>query len=120
MTESQAQFTLQVAVEDGDSEEVDSLTRGLLSELLDQPVESADLVTGQAQPGTKGDPVTIGSIALVVLPTFLPKVMETVAAWITRGQGRTVKFKGKINGQTVEFDGSGEEFKALLQTLKPQ
>ncbi len=61
--------------------------------------------------------VTAGAIAIAVLPTFLPKLVEFIQAWALRGQGRTVKFKGKVAGQEVEFEGSAEDLKPLLATL---
>jgi hypothetical protein len=34
-----------------------------------------------------------------------------------RGQDRTIKFKGKIEGQEIEFEGNPEDLKSLLATL---
>ena len=95
------------------------MTRNLLAELRETDVESVELGTsGSALSGTKtGDPVTTGAIVLAVLPTFLPKIVEFVQAWALRGHGRTVKFKGKINGQTVEFEGHSDDLQKILETL---
>ena len=76
---------------------------------------SANLVSiGPAPEGSKGDPVTIGMLALDVLPTALPSVIALVQAWVMRGQGRTVKFKGK----GIEFEGSPDELQKLLAKLE--
>jgi hypothetical protein len=113
------QLNLEVSASDATEAEIDRMTRQLLSELRETDVESAELAKGGAAPrGSKGDPVTIGSIALVVLPTMLPKVVDVVQAWALRGNNRTVKFKGKIGGKTIEFEGSSEEFQKLLTTLE--
>jgi hypothetical protein len=113
------EFTIQVGIEEGDTEEVDQATRQLLGELRDQDVESVELVTeGEVPEGTKSaEAVTIGSIAVVVLPAVLPKLVEFLQAWTMRGQDRTIKFKGKIEGQEIEFEGNPEDLKSLLATL---
>jgi len=95
-------------------DELDRVTRQLLSELKELDIESAELVNdGSAPKGSKGDPVTIGNIALEVLPVAIPSLIAFVQAWVLRGQGRTVKFKGK----GIEFEGSPEELQKLLATL---
>ena len=60
-------FILEVGMTDATDEERDQMARQLLSELNDLDVESAELEKGGTpQPGTKGDPITTGSIALAV------------------------------------------------------
>ncbi len=110
---------LQVELEDSDTEELDSLTRQLLNEIRELEVESAELVVaGSAPEGAKVvDPVTLGVIAVAVLPALLPKLIEFLQAWTLRGWGRTMKFKGKIGSQDIEFEGTPNDFKALLATL---
>lgn len=108
------EFQIDVSAADSMDEDVDQMTRQLLSELRELNVESAELVRGGPAPtGSKGDPITIGSIALEVLPAVLPSVVGMVQAWASRGQGRTVKFKGK----GIEFEGSPEELQRVLATL---
>ena len=102
------------------ADELDTLTRQLRDELLDLELESVELVRAGAAPeGTKAaDPVAMGVLAVAVLPNLLPKLIDFLQAWAMRGQGRTVKFKGKIAGQEVEIEGvTPEELKALLATL---
>jgi hypothetical protein len=110
------QLNIEISANDATEEEIDLMTRQLLSELRETHVESAELVReGDAPRGTKsGDPVTIGSIVISALPTVLPAVVALVQAWSARGQGRTVKFKG----MGIEFEGSPEEFQKLLATLE--
>jgi hypothetical protein len=110
-----AEFHIEVSAADATEEEIDRLTRQLLSELRELDVESVELTKGGPAPeGSKGDPVTIGSIAVEVLPVAIPSVIGLVQAWALRGQGRTVKFKGK----GIEFEGSPEELQKLLATLE--
>lgn len=110
------QLYIEVSASDATEEDIDRMTRQLLSELRKTDVESVELAKGGEMPqGAKsGDPITIGSIAVSVLPAVLPAVVSMVQAWATRGQGRTVKFKTK----EIEFEGSPEEFQKLLATLE--
>jgi len=118
-TEEALNLELEISAEDTTEADIDRMTRNLLAELRETDVESVELVTsGSAPSGTKStDPVTTGAIVLAVLPTFLPKIVEFVQAWALRGHGRTVKFKGKISGQTVEFEGHPEDLQKILETL---
>jgi len=109
------ELSVQISAENTTEEDIDLMTRQLLSELRDLDVESAKLARDETAPeGSKGDPVTIGSIALEVLPVAIPGVITLVQAWMARGHGRTVKFKGK----GIEFEGSPEELQRLLATLE--
>jgi hypothetical protein len=109
------QLKIEIAANDATEEDIDQMTRRLLSELRGLEIESAELSKGEPAPtGAKGDPITVGSIALEVLPVAIPSVIALVQAWLTRGQGRTVKFKSK----GIEFEGSPEEFQKLLATLE--
>lgn len=112
-------LTVQIALDEPDNEVLDSLARQLLDELSDQPVESVDLVrAGTAPAGTKSaDAITLGALAVSVLPGVLPKLIEFCQAWALRGQGRTVKFKGKIGGQDLEFEGQAEDLQRILAML---
>ena len=113
------ELKLEISAEDTTESDIDRMTRNLLAELREMDVESVELApSGSAPSGTKsGDPVTTGAIVLAVLPTFLPKIVEFVQAWALRGHGRTVKFKGKISGQTIEFEGHPEDLQKILETL---
>jgi hypothetical protein len=114
-TEGPIELEIEIYVKDTTEEDLDMLTRNLLKELRETDVESVNLVSiGTAPEGSKGDPVTIGTLALGVLPAALPSVIALVQAWIMRGQGRTVKFKG----MGIEFEGSPEELKKLLEKLE--
>lgn len=110
-----AEFEIQVSVADATEDELDRLTRQLLKEVRDSDVDSAELTKGGPAPaGSKGDPITMGSIAVEVLPAVLPSVIALVQAWVMRGQGRTVKFKSK----DIEFEGSPDELKQLLASVE--
>ena len=116
---STTKVDLQISVRDSTAEELDEITRQLYDELRDLDVESVDLVqSGPAPEGTKTvDPITIGALAIAVLPTFMPKLVEFIQAWAMRGQGRTIKFKGKVAGQAIEFEGQAEDLQKLVTSL---
>jgi hypothetical protein len=120
--EQPAELTIQLGLDDGDVEEVDRLTRQLLGELRGYEVESADLVvSGKAAEGAKAaDPITIGAIALAALPSVLPKIVELLQSWISRGPGRTIKFKGKVGDQEIEFEGTPRDFQQMVSSLQAQ
>jgi len=111
-------FHIEVSAHDTSIEDIDWMTRQLLSELRELDIESAELTKGDSAPvGTKGDPITVGSIMISSLPTVIPAVVALVQAWSSRGQGRTVKFKGKVGKEMIEFEGSAEDLHKLLATL---
>ena len=114
-----AEFNIEVSATDTTDEDIDWMTRQLLSELRELDIESAELTKGGPAPhGTKSiDPVMMGNIAVAVLPAVLPSVIGLVQAWASRGQGRTVKFKGKVGKEMIEFEGSAEDLHKLLATF---
>lgn len=113
------QLNIEISASDATEEDIDQMTRQLLSELRDTDVESAELAKGGPAPaGTKsGDPVMMGSIVISALPTVLPAIVGMVQTWATRGHGRTVKFKGKVGREMIEFEGPAEDLQRLLETL---
>jgi hypothetical protein len=114
-TEDPIEFEIEIMAEDTSQEDLDKLTRNLLKELRETDVESANLISiGTAPAGSKGDPLTIGTLAMTALPIALPGIIDMIKDWTTRGRGRTVKFKGK----GIEFEGTAEELHKLLASLE--
>jgi hypothetical protein len=114
------QLNIEISASNATEEDIDQLTRQLLSELKQETAaESVKLARGGEAPhGTKsGDPVTIGSIVISALPAVLPAIVGLVQAWSARGQGRIIKFKGKVGKEMIEFEGSAEDLQKLLATL---
>ena len=110
-----SQLSIQVACDGATDEELDRMTRQLLSALRETDVDSAELASGGPAPaGSKGDPITIGSIAVQALPGVLPAVVTMVQSWISSGPGRTVKFKSA----DFEFEGPPEELEKLLKMYR--
>lgn len=107
-------FEIEITADDATQDELDHMTRSLLGELRRTDVESAELISaGEAPEGSKGDPITIGALAMTVLPAVLPSVIDLIKDWSARKAGRIVKFKG----QGIEFEGSAEELEKLLAKL---
>ena len=115
---NKAEFHIKVSATDATDEELDRMTRQLLSELRELDVEFAELAKGGPAPaGSKGDPIALGSIAFELMPAVLPSVIGLVQAWMTRGQGRIVKFKGKVGKDQIDFEGPPDELQKLLASL---
>ncbi len=114
------EFEIEISAQDATVEDIDRMTRQLLIELRNTDIERVGLVSSEhLLKGSKSvDPVTIGVLAVSVLPTLLPKIVDLVQAWALRGQGKVVKFKGKVNGQIIEFEGSSSELEKLMKNLQ--
>lgn len=103
MTPNEIQYRLTVTEADADDERLDELTRRLMRDLRDLGAESIERPSGEAAPeGAKGDPFTLGALALVAAPAFLPKLVEFLQAWSLRGESRKIKIKTPA-GLEVEF-----------------
>ncbi len=113
------ELRLEIEAEGVPEDDLDRMTRQLLSELRETDVESVDLAEDVRAPaGTKAvDPVTTGALVMTVLPAVLPKVIDLAQGWMNRGSGRTIKFKGRIGEQDIEFEGPPEELQKLIRRL---
>lgn len=122
MTSSEVQLYLTITEENADPERLDELTGRLLRDLRDSGAESVERSSGGAAPdGTKGDAFTLGALALVAVPAFLPKLIDFLQAWSLRGEeSRKVKIKTPT-GLEVEFTPekklSQDELLALVERL---
>jgi hypothetical protein len=117
-------YTIHLQDEEMDLERLDRVTRQLRGELLDLDVEAVDFVQEEKLPeGTKAaDAVTLGALAVTVLPNFLPRLVEFLQAWTLRGEGRKVKVKSQVGDRSIELEYTPEalsqgELKTLLETL---
>lgn len=119
-----AHLILQINPDETDPERVDSVTRQLRNELLDLDVESVDFVREDSLPeGAKGaEAITLGALAVAVLPSFLPKLIDYLQSWSLRAEGRKVKVKTQVGDRTIELEYapdtmSQQELKTLVETL---
>jgi hypothetical protein len=104
MAPNPIRLQLNLSVDDADARRLDELTRYLSRDLKQLGVESVERSpSGEAtRNGAKGDPFTLGALALVAMPAFLPKLVEFLQAWSLRGEKRSVKIKTPA-GLEVEF-----------------
>ena len=112
---------LDVQRDGADAEEVDTLTRRLYAELSGLELEHLEHVRGGATPnGAKvTDPVTLGALAIAVLPSLLPKIMDFLDKWSQRAADSKIKLKIVRSGDSVEIElpaklGSKEEIAKLV------
>jgi hypothetical protein len=104
-------------------EDLDTLTRQLRDEISDLGVESVGLATAEVVPaGTKSmEAVTLGALAVTVLPTVLPRLIEFLQAWSLRAKDRTVKIKASVGDRSVDVEypaGASETVvKELIQKM---
>jgi len=116
------QLTLTITEADADDERLDELTGRLLRDLRELGAESVERSSGGVVPeGAKPiEPFTLGALALVAIPAFLPKLVEFLQAWSLRGESRKVKIKTPA-GLEVEFTPekklSEAELLALVEKL---
>jgi|WetSurMetagenome_2_1015567.scaffolds.fasta_scaffold1193085_1 hypothetical protein len=89
-----------------DADERDLLTRELRSELLELGTGSVELAsTGEPPPGVKAAEVfTLGALALAVLPSFLPKLLEYLNSWTMRAENRTIKVKTQVGDRSIDLE----------------
>ena len=118
--ETPVELLVEVGAGGADVEEIDRLTRELLRELRELPLESANLVSdGQPSRGAKAGSVeTIGLLMAGVMPTFLPNLVTFLQSWLKRGDGKTIKLKTaafEVELPAGEF--SHAEIHKLLRTL---
>lgn len=107
------EFTVRPDVADADAEEIDQLTRDLLRDLREQPVESADLVSqGPPPAGTKGLDAGTAEIAVLVGTASIKLILDILSR-----KRATVRFEGRLRGTQVKFEGAAKEFARLLATL---
>ena len=91
---------------DIDTDRLDVLTRGLRDELLELGVGSAEVVASDEVPeGAKSpEAVTWGALAVAVVPSFLPKLVEYLQSWSMRGENRRVRIKTQVGDRSVEVE----------------
>jgi len=88
------------------ADELDERARHLRRDLSELDVESVTAVAeGPAPAGAKSaEALALGSLAVVVLPTLLPKVVEFLQNWLLRGENRRVKMKLQVRDKSVELE----------------
>jgi hypothetical protein len=87
-------------------EQLDHLVRQLRRDISELEVESVEPVRIGALPaGAKSaDALALGSLAVVLLPSLLPKLIDFLQNWLLRGENQNVKLKLQVAGNAVEVE----------------
>ncbi len=93
-----------------DAEQVDVLTRSLLVELRQLPVEARLATGGTAPRGAKGDLLAVGELVVAALPGVLTSVVTFLQSWLKRGDGKTLKIKWTSGKSSFAVDLPRGEF----------
>jgi hypothetical protein len=107
-------FVVGLGAKGADARELDELTRSLSNELRQTEVHSVERVSeGEAPSGSKGDPITLGLLAVTLAPIAATKVFDILVDWVKRAQGRTIKVT--LGQNTIELsEASKDEREKLL------
>jgi hypothetical protein len=123
-TTAAQKFFLAVSSQGSTPEELDQMTRQLRSELMELEVESVDLVGAKEIPkGAKaGEVLELGTLAVAVLPVFIPKIIEYLQSWSLRSESRKVSVKAQVGDRSIEIEYSPAALspaglKNLVETL---
>lgn len=113
------ELTLKLDSPDLDAEELDQARTNLLSELAELDGCTAEaLPEGEAPPGAKGEPVTLGTIVISLASAgVLTALVKCIRSWLTRDDSRRVQLLAEIEGNTIFIDStqfSGEEVERLV------
>jgi hypothetical protein len=90
-----------------DEQEVAELSQSLREDLVGLGVESVKQARGGEAPvGSKGDPLTLGTLVVTLGPTALAGLITILQSWLTRhernsltlqSKGRTITVKGPLS-----------------------
>jgi hypothetical protein len=99
-------LTLHIDAADADAEELDRLTRHLRAEIRELDVESVEFIREDTLPqGAKSaEAVTLGALAVAVLPGVVPKLVELLQAWSMRSESRAVKIKTQVGDRSLDVE----------------
>lgn len=121
MDTSEIELDIELTEADTDPERFDQLTYQVMNDLYELGAESIERPKGGPIPeGAKGDPITLGALALIAVPAMLPNLVSFLQAWTLRGENRKVKIRTSA-GLEVEFTPdkklSETELLSLVQKL---
>ncbi len=121
---SQPSLTIQLVNENDGAEALDRQTRALLSDFRLLEGVTATLLEEPGISGSRGDPVTVGTIALaLVTGGGVTAIIQALGDWLKRGENRKVTLKVTVDGNTfeTEFPSQGvtqKELIALTEKIK--
>jgi len=115
MAETSSTLTLSVdAGQSADLSEAAELTRRLRQFMLDNDVDKVDLVrTGEAPAGSKGDFVSLTTLAVTLAPVALTTLAGILQSWLTRHERASVTVESGGEKFTITGSLSREQQKTL-------
>jgi hypothetical protein len=124
MPENPAELLIELSLDNGDSAELDELTRQLRTEIEELNIDSVEQVSAGAAPeGTKAlDYSAIGQMAVTLAPVIVPPLFDLLKSWVDRKPSTPVKIKVRVGKRTaqIEYDPtrtSPKDLEALLKAL---
>lgn len=119
------ELLISLSLDDGDTEELQKLTRNLQSEIEQLHIDSIEKVpAGDLPEGTKSvDWAEIGQMVVTLAPVIIPPLFDLLKSWINRQSSVPVKIKikvGKNKTAQIEYDPtktSAEDLETLIKTL---
>jgi hypothetical protein len=110
---------LKLECADYDDSRIDAVTRDLARSLREEGVGAAMASQGNAAPGKKGDPVTIGAIVLTLIQTggVAVTLLQVLKAYLARKS--TMRFElTRADGRKVSLDASWFNKAQMEETQK--
>lgn len=106
MLEQATQFTLAIyAGPQADQQDSADLTRRLRQQLLDADIDRVEFArSGSAPDGSKGDAVSLASLAVSMAPLALTSLTGILQAWLTRHERASVTVES--GGEKLTLTGS--------------
>ena len=124
MSENPAELLIELSLDNGDSAELDKLTRQLRTEIEELNIDSVEQVSAGAAPeGTKAlDYSAIGQMAVTLAPVIVPPLFDLLKSWVDRKPSTPVKVKVRVGTKTaqIEYDPtkmSAKDLEALIKAL---
>lgn len=114
----QRSMIIQLVNENESAEALDRQTRMLAGEFRQIEGVTADLPEHPAPPGSRGDPITVGTIALAfVTGGGVTAIVQALADWLKTGRNRKVVLKVSIdhNSFEAEFPSGGLTQEELIK-----
>jgi hypothetical protein len=103
--DAELQLQVSLGIEDARLDELDELALALRRELNREfGLDARPVAGGEAPANAKGDAFSVGLLAIAVLPTFLPKLVDFFQQWLARGQSRSMRIKIADGDKVVELE----------------
>jgi len=97
-------------LQDADDEELAELTHQLRVAVLESDADTVEPIRGSPAPtGAKGDPVTLGALAVIIGPNAVEGLIQIVQNWLSPHERATVTVKSGDEQLTITGDPSVEQ-----------